>query len=99
MFQDGDKFKVTLSGDSFKGFMLQAHNDKKKPIGSFEPGDGGDMKTTECKGKDDTLTHENPKEKKEITATWKPPKGFKGEPKFKASVVKKFNKFYVGITG
>lgn len=34
--KSGEKIKLSLSGDDFLGFMLQAQDDRKEPVGIFK---------------------------------------------------------------
>lgn len=46
--KSGEKIKITLSGDDFLGYVIQAHNDKQEPVGTFEILDPTRSQLLEC---------------------------------------------------
>lgn len=88
---------VTLSSPSqttFKGLIVQAVNSKEEPIGKFLAGKG--LKTLDsCSA----VTHSDREPKKTATLVWEAPSDLKTTEtiSFRATVVHKFDQFYMNI--
>ncbi|XP_022908423.2 putative defense protein Hdd11 isoform X2 [Onthophagus taurus] len=77
--KSGGRTQITISGDGYKGFLLQVR-DGDKPVGSFQiPDDHRYAKTINCSGKRNAATHKNSATKKELTLDWTAPRGSKGK--------------------
>lgn len=99
--QDGT-VKVVLSGkDAFKGFHIQARQQRDTNVlvpGKFLPNSGAPYSFLECNGQESSaITHKNSDPKSEVVAYWMPPPGFVGTLRFRATVVKDIRTFWVGI--
>lgn len=73
---------------------MQAINEKGEPIGKFLPGKG--LKTLDsCSA----VTHSDKEAKKTATLVWEAPSDLKSKEAvmFKATVVQKFDEFYMNI--
>lgn len=73
---------------------MQAINEKGEPIGKFLPGKG--LKTLDsCSA----VTHSDREAKKTATLVWEAPSDLKAKEAvmFKATVVQKFDEFYMNI--
>ncbi|XP_055905345.1 defense protein l(2)34Fc isoform X2 [Eupeodes corollae] len=91
----GDQIELTLSGDEFLGWAIQAHSADNKPIGAFKP--DSNSQTISCSGPDNTLTHKKLKAPiKSLKIHWQAPEGHKGPVTFQATVVKNGGTFWVG---
>ncbi|XP_014270444.2 putative defense protein 3 [Halyomorpha halys] len=94
----GETTKVTIRGKEgipFRGYMMQARSEDKKPIGVFTAPDSSSH-TLDCgSGKANTVTQSNANDKKEVSVIWKAPKAFKGKVVFTVTVVKVFDIYWV----
>ncbi|XP_055848535.1 defense protein l(2)34Fc [Episyrphus balteatus] len=91
----GQQIDLTLSGDEFLGWAIQAHSADNKPIGAFKP--DSQSQTINCSGADNTLTHKKLKAPiKSLKIKWQAPEGHKGPVTFHATVVKNGGTFWVG---
>ncbi|XP_065356959.1 defense protein l(2)34Fc-like [Calliphora vicina] len=94
--KSGEKIKITLSGDDFLGYVLQAQDDKQEPIGTFKILEDNKSQLLTCSAEGDTLTHVQ-FDKKPITSVefeWLAPADYKGNVKFVATVVKNYKTFW-----
>lgn len=88
---------VSLSSPSkanFKGLIVQAVNEKGEPTGKFLAGKG--LKTLDsCSA----VTHSDSEPKKTATLVWEAPAEMKAKAavSFRATVVAKFDEFYMNI--
>ncbi|KAJ8960901.1 hypothetical protein NQ318_020200 [Aromia moschata] len=71
----GDEVEITISGKSFKGFLMQVRNAEEKSVGQFQIKDDDKYaKATNCFGTPRSgATHKNSAEKKDFTLKWKAP--------------------------
>ncbi|KAM7354459.1 defense protein l(2)34Fc-like [Cochliomyia hominivorax] len=94
--KSGEKIKITLSGDDFLGYVLQAQNAKEEPVGSFKILEDNKSQLLTCSAEGDTLTHvqldKNPI--KSVEFEWLAPADYKGTVKFVATVVKDYRTFW-----
>ncbi|XP_017067938.1 defense protein l(2)34Fc [Drosophila eugracilis] len=93
------KLTLTLGGDEFLGFMIQARDGQNRVVGQFQVVDPKHSQTLECSGKDDTLTHLKATKGSPLTSVtfdWIPPAGYKGNVKFMATVVQTGFVYWVG---
>ncbi|XP_072039608.1 putative defense protein 3 [Amphiura filiformis] len=98
MVGQGDPIEVTIYGELFQGFLLQARvKDTTTPIGQFtlipyllQPRD--------CNATSDSVTHKDPRDKPNgTTLTWTAPSHKFGDFYFIATVAKNHDAFWVGI--
>lgn len=91
----GGVIDVTISGDDFKGFLLQARNPQDNPVGSFELVAGS--KFLGCSGLPSaTVTHDSSSIKKTKTFRWTAPSEA-STVKVVATVVKTRTEFWVKL--
>jgi len=93
------KLTLTLGGDEFLGFMIQARDGQNRVVGQFLVVDSVHSQTLDCSGKDDTITHLSAQKGKPLTGItfdWIPPAGYKGNVKFMATVVQTGFVYWVG---
>ncbi|EDW51742.1 GM14866 [Drosophila sechellia] len=93
------KLTLTLGGDEFLGFMIQARDGQNRVVGQFQVVDSVHSQTLDCSGKDDTITHLSAQKGKPLTGItfeWIPPAGYKGNVKFMATVVQTGFVYWVG---
>ncbi|GJQ82800.1 hypothetical protein Trydic_g13503 [Trypoxylus dichotomus] len=77
--KSGEKAEITISGDNFKGFLLQVR-DGDTPVGAFDiPDHHRYAKAIGCSGKRTAATHKNSATKNDLTLDWRPPRGSKGK--------------------
>uniref|UniRef100_A0A1B6JI15 Reelin domain-containing protein n=1 Tax=Homalodisca liturata TaxID=320908 RepID=A0A1B6JI15_9HEMI len=80
--------------NTFAGFMVQARNDKGRPVGVFTQSDN--VKPTECFGVPaNTATHVNHQPKTEVTMSWSADPGYTGDIIFHATVAKSMKEYWV----
>ncbi|XP_030377051.1 defense protein l(2)34Fc [Scaptodrosophila lebanonensis] len=94
----GETVKLTLGGDKFLGFMIQARDGQNRPVGQFKVLDTK-AQTLDCSGPQDTLTHLRAQKDSPISGVsfeWQPPAGYKGNVKFMATVVQTGFVYWVG---
>lgn len=100
--EPGGSIQVSIESasgqDVFRGFLLRAFNTEGSAI------DGGSYTTSEeskvlnCgDGSGSALTHNSRDEKPKIMTTWVPPSDFSGRVVFRATVVEKFDTFWVAL--
>ncbi|XP_034935817.1 putative defense protein 3 [Chelonus insularis] len=92
-YSPGKQISVTINGDTFKGFFIQARDARTHQwIGSF-------AKTANTKPYDEcsSVTHADAKDKQEATLIWNAPKEGQGQVYFTGSVVKNFATFWVEL--
>ncbi|EDW27397.1 GL21051 [Drosophila persimilis] len=97
--QGGQKLELTLGGDEFLGFMIQARDGQNRVVGQFKVVDSAHSQTLDCSGKADTLTHLKATKGSPLTSVkfeWIPPAGYKGNVKFMATVVQTSFVYWVG---
>ncbi|XP_020810699.1 defense protein l(2)34Fc [Drosophila serrata] len=97
--RSNEKLKLTLGGDEFKGFIIQARDGQNRVVGKFQVVDAAHSQTLSCSGSDDTLTHRKINQDSpvtQVTFEWVPPAGYKGNVKFMASVVQSSFVYWVG---
>ncbi|XP_022223337.1 defense protein l(2)34Fc [Drosophila obscura] len=93
------KLRLTLGGDNFLGFMIQARDGQNRVVGQFQVVDDTHSQTLDCSGKQDTLTHLKATKGSPLTGVtfdWIPPAGYKGNVKFMATVVQTSFVYWVG---
>uniref|UniRef100_A0A1B6M3A4 Reelin domain-containing protein n=1 Tax=Graphocephala atropunctata TaxID=36148 RepID=A0A1B6M3A4_9HEMI len=80
--------------NTFAGFMVQARNDRGRPVGVFTPCET--VKPTECFGvAANTATHVNHQPKTEVTMRWTPDPSYGGNVIFHATVAKSMKEYWV----
>lgn len=95
--RSGEKLSLTLGGDDFKGFMIQARDGQNRPVGQFQVVDNAHSQTLDCKSKDDTLTHRKiGSPLNQVAFEWIAPAGYKGNVKIMATVVQSSFVYWVG---
>ena len=82
------------SKTTFKGLLVQAINEKGEPVGKFLAGKGLKLLDS-CSA----VTHSDKEAKKTATLVWEAPADLKAKEAvmFKATVVHKFDQFYMNI--
>ncbi|XP_037959729.1 defense protein l(2)34Fc [Teleopsis dalmanni] len=91
----GDKLSITLSGDDFLGFAIQAQDSDNKPVGTFNPVDNHSSQTLTCSAPGDTLTHKKLAEPiKSLKIEWTAPQT-KGKVRLVGTVAKNGATFWV----
>ncbi|XP_058622044.1 putative ferric-chelate reductase 1 [Onychostoma macrolepis] len=101
-FKEGDQITVSLnnqSADQFKGFMLQARQvGSSTPIGTFNVTDIN-VQFLSCDGvANSSVSHTSNRNKSSIEAKWTAPtSGQLGDIEFRATFVKNFTTFWVGV--
>ncbi|XP_006830986.1 PREDICTED: ferric-chelate reductase 1 [Chrysochloris asiatica] len=102
-FRSGDQIKVTLSGPSFKGFLLEARDaeDLSGPlIGSFTLIDSELTRSLTCEDVEGSaVSHRNPSKKDSIEVYWNAPSSAPNHVQFLATVVEKYKIYWVKIPG
>ncbi|XP_034097820.1 defense protein l(2)34Fc [Drosophila sulfurigaster albostrigata] len=97
--RNSQKLTLTLGGDEFMGFIIQARDGQNRVVGQFKVVDTEHSQTLDCSGPQDTLTHLNAKKGSPLsglTFEWIPPAGYTGNVKFMASVVQSSFVYWVG---
>ncbi|KAH8308285.1 defense protein l(2)34Fc [Drosophila kikkawai] len=97
--RSGEKLKLTLGGDEFLGFMIQARDGQNRVVGQFQVVDADHSQTLSCSGNANTLTHRKVNKESpltQLTFEWLPPAGYKGNVKFMATVVQSSFVYWVG---
>ncbi|KAH8266774.1 hypothetical protein KR018_003011, partial [Drosophila ironensis] len=77
--RNGETVKLTLGGDNFLGFIIQARDGQNRVVGQFDVVDSVHSQTLDCSGKQDTLTHLKAKKDSPlsgITFEWTAPEGY-----------------------
>ncbi|XP_065361665.1 defense protein l(2)34Fc-like [Calliphora vicina] len=95
--KSGHTISLSLSGDKFLGFMIQAQNAKEEPVGRFKVIEANKSQLLRCAAEGDSLTHVQ-LHKKPITSVefeWLAPADYKGPVIFVATVVKDYSTFWV----
>ncbi|XP_017044043.1 defense protein l(2)34Fc [Drosophila ficusphila] len=93
------KLTLSLGGDEFLGFIIQARDGQNRVVGQFNVLDAKNSQTLDCSGKANTLTHLNANKGSPLTSLqfeWIPPAGYKGNVKFMATVVQTGFVYWVG---
>ncbi|KAK0087952.1 hypothetical protein PV325_013614 [Microctonus aethiopoides] len=92
-YTPGKQISVTIRGDVFKGFFLQARNANTHAwIGNF-------AQTPNTKTHDEcsAVTHADPKDKQEATLIWNAPAHGGGQVYFTGSVLKDYATFWADL--
>ncbi|KAM6219830.1 ferric-chelate reductase 1 [Rhynchocyon petersi] len=102
-FKPGDQIRVTLSGPSFKGFLLEARDAENlngRLIGSFTLIDEEQSQILTCEDvQGSAVSHRNPSKKDEIEVYWNAPSNVPDHIQFLATVAKNYKTFWVKIPG
>ncbi|XP_075396385.1 ferric-chelate reductase 1 [Tenrec ecaudatus] len=102
-FTPGEQIKVTLSGPTFKGFLLEARDaeDLSGPlIGSFTLIDHEMSQILNCEDVEGSaVSHRNPSKKSSIEVYWNAPSSAPNHTQFLATVVEKYKVYWVKIPG
>ncbi|CAL4178434.1 unnamed protein product, partial [Meganyctiphanes norvegica] len=92
-------YKVVVkasSGDSFKGFFLQARTPGTSNIIGAFTFSGSDVKYVDCSGgTNNAVTHTSNSEKTTVEVNWEPSTGFTGDVVFTLSTVRSKDVFWV----
>jgi hypothetical protein len=95
----GTSYEVILKskgGANFKGFLIQARDDRDVAFGTFFDFSADVAKVVSCDNSSGAITHKDGREKKSFRAKWKHSGDV--EPAFRATVVKTKPVFWVGLT-
>ncbi|XP_023954753.1 putative defense protein Hdd11 [Bicyclus anynana] len=101
----GTPMEVTISGksskDTIRGIMLQVRGSDDKIVGTFkvDPQDSISQ-PMKCDAQGDTVTHklhDEKDDKQTVYYTWTPPAGYNDIVKFRATIVKTGEVFWVGL--
>ncbi|XP_072534776.1 putative ferric-chelate reductase 1 [Salminus brasiliensis] len=99
-YTDGQEITVTLTANSgtFQGFLLEARQvGGSSPVGSFTSA-GSSAQLLSCPPLSVTVSHTSKSLKSQIQSTWKAPaSGNSNSIEFRATVVKDFSTFWVGV--
>ncbi|KAG8132648.1 hypothetical protein E2320_010488 [Naja naja] len=102
-FKPGDRVKVSFSGPTFKGFLLQARNADRledPPIGSFALADRRRSQLLKCGHiKNSAVSHTSASKKSHMDAYWIAPRDAPKNVQFLLTVVQKFIIYWVKIPG
>jgi hypothetical protein len=73
-YEPGNTYQLTLSGDTFRGFLLQARllTDDTTLVGSFS-NPSTDTQLSSCTPPESGITHTSNSDKVSITGTWTAP--------------------------
>jgi hypothetical protein len=72
----GEKVTLTISGESFKGFLVQGrkinHDEDTRPLGKFVPtgANANDQQLLDCGYAGASITHNSPSAKSSMAVTW-----------------------------
>ncbi|XP_034293142.1 ferric-chelate reductase 1-like [Pantherophis guttatus] len=102
-FKPGDRVKVSFSGPTFEGFLLQARNADRLedlPIGSFALADRRRSQLLRCGHvKNSAVSHTSKSKKDHMDAYWIAPRDAPKNIQFLVTVVQKFSIYWVKIPG
>ncbi|XP_054754126.2 putative defense protein 3 [Lytechinus pictus] len=98
MYSPSEMLKVTITGQSFKGILLQARRSSDNTvIGTFSD-PPANTKPLECTSAGDSITHSSRDEKSSGTQfTWTAPSSDVGNITFIATVVQEYNVFWTNL--
>ncbi|KFO26878.1 ferric-chelate reductase 1 [Fukomys damarensis] len=100
-FRPGDQIEVTLSGQPFKGFLVEARNAEDldgPPVGSFMLIDHEVSQLLTCDDiQGSAVSHTSSSNKTEIKVYWKAPSSAPNHIRFLATVVKNYKIYWVKI--
>ncbi|CAH1266596.1 LCT [Branchiostoma lanceolatum] len=95
------RFNVRVAGDQFRSVLLQARRPgSTEPVGTFlPPSQHSGLKRITCSSQGDTITNRRPLRTNEVRLTWEMPEGERklGEIYFVATVVRRCNRYWVGV--
>ncbi|OXA44906.1 putative defense protein isoform X2 [Folsomia candida] len=95
----GETVDVTIyarNGEKFKGFYIQARDEKGAPIGTFN--ENTYVKTHSCGGiKSNAAHHVNSEDKTKVQVSWTAPANYNGRVQILATIVQRFNTYWTGI--
>ncbi|XP_027958006.1 ferric-chelate reductase 1 isoform X2 [Eumetopias jubatus] len=102
-FRPGDQIEVTLSGQPFRGFLLEARAAEDlsgPPIGSFTLIDSQVSQLLTCEDVQGyAVSHTSPSKKTKIKVYWNAPSNAPDHVKFLVTVVEKYKIYWVKIPG
>nr|XP_012604083.1 ferric-chelate reductase 1 [Microcebus murinus]XP_012604084.1 ferric-chelate reductase 1 [Microcebus murinus]XP_012604085.1 ferric-chelate reductase 1 [Microcebus murinus]XP_012604086.1 ferric-chelate reductase 1 [Microcebus murinus] len=102
-FRPGDQIEVTLSGQPFKGFLLEARDAEDLsglPIGSFTLIDSQVSQLLTCEDiQGSAVSHTSASKKTEIKVYWNAPSSAPNHIQFLVTVVEKYKIYWVKIPG
>ncbi|XP_023306374.2 defense protein l(2)34Fc-like [Lucilia cuprina] len=95
--KSGEKITLSLSGDTFLDFIIQAQNYRNEPIGRFNVVESKKSKAIKCSAEEDTLINIDlyNKPMKGVQFEWLSPINYKGTVNFVATVFKDRHTFWV----
>ena len=93
----GGSVTLSLNGGNFKGFLIQAVDGNKNPIGSFNPPSNG--KCLACGSNCDSITHTNSRTKNRVVATWNAPSNYAGTVYFRYSIATSYSSYWAAVNG
>ncbi|XP_038167203.1 ferric-chelate reductase 1 isoform X3 [Arvicola amphibius] len=100
-FKPGDQIQVTLSGPTFKGFLLEARDAEDlsgPPVGSFTLIDSEVSQLLTCEDVQGlAVSHTSSSKKTEIRVYWNAPHSAPNHVRFLATVVEKYKIYWVKI--
>ncbi|CAO2599867.1 Ferric-chelate reductase 1 [Lemmus lemmus] len=100
-FKPGDQIQVTLSGPTFKGFLLEARDAEDlsgPPVGSFTLIDSEVSQLLTCEDVQGlAVSHTSSSKKTEIKVYWNAPSSAPNHVRFLATVVEKYKIYWVKI--
>ncbi|CAL4151031.1 unnamed protein product [Meganyctiphanes norvegica] len=86
---------IRVNGDEFKGFLLQARNQRGKRVGRFTP-TANDAVPIGCDYQGGAIQHRNSDAKQQVIVKWNPG-NFKGPLQFRLTVVKNYATYWTNI--
>lgn len=102
-YRPGELVQVTLWGQSFEGFLLQARDpaqDDPAALGSFVLTDPRSSQLLNCnKHKDSAVSHTSKSLKSLVRVLWRPPSDPPTQVQFLVTVVSHYDKFWVKVPG
>ncbi|XP_062047793.1 ferric-chelate reductase 1 [Lepus europaeus] len=102
-FRPGDQIEVTLSGQPFKGFLLEARDAENLngfPVGSFSLIDSRVSQLLNCEDiQGSAVSHTSSSKKTEIKVYWSAPSSAPNHVQFLATVVEKYKIYWVKMPG
>ena len=86
------------SGETFKGFIIEARSDDDSIIGTFETISSDDARYLSCDSTPQSaVTHTSNSLKKSVKVRWSPPSDFTGNVKVLGSFVKEYQTYWVKV--
>ena len=100
----GEQLTLLLKGKSnrgFRGFLIQALDGDKKPVGEFTFSASQIAKCLKCRWWNNcgSITHKNAGVKRRVVAEWRSPEDFVGTVQFRYTIVTSYDEYWVNVDG